>query len=351
MDLPVLFQVRTMRVGVVTGVTGQDGSYLVELLLEKGYYVVGLNRRTSLPNTQRIQHVIGHERFELREFDMTDIVSMIHALRNLPENEQIEVYNLAAQSHVMTSFYQPEHSADVDALGTLKLLEAIRIVDLKNVRFYQASTSELYGKVQEIPQTETTSFYPRSPYGVAKLYSFWIVKNYRESYGMFACNGILFNHESERRGHEFVSRKISIGVVKSMSDKTFVLKIGNLNAKRDWGHAKDYVEGMWRMLQADVADDFVLASGETHTVREFVEKAFEVVGVTLTWKTDGETERGYHESSGRLLVETDKIHYRPAEVDILIGNPRKAESELGWRRHVSFDALVSGMVKYDMSLV
>ena len=340
-----------MRVGVVTGVTGQDGSYLVELLLEKGYYVVGLNRRTSLPNTQRIQHVIGHERFELREFDMTDIVSMIHALRNLPENEQIEVYNLAAQSHVMTSFYQPEHSADVDALGTLKLLEAIRIVDLKNVRFYQASTSELYGKVQEIPQTETTPFYPRSPYGVAKLYSFWIVKNYRESYGMFACNGILFNHESERRGHEFVSRKISIGVVKSMSDKTFVLKIGNLNAKRDWGHAKDYVEGMWRMLQADVADDFVLASGETHTVREFVEKAFQVVGVTLAWKTDGETERGYDESSGRLLVETDKMHYRPAEVDILIGNPRKAESELGWRRHVSFDALVSGMVKYDMSLV
>lgn len=340
-----------MRVGVVTGVTGQDGSYLVELLLEKGYYVVGLNRRTSLPNTQRIQHIIGHERFELREFDMTDIVSMIHALRNLPDNERVEVYNLAAQSHVMTSFYQPEHSADVDALGTLKLLEAIRIVDLKNVRFYQASTSELYGKVQEIPQTETTPFYPRSPYGVAKLYSFWIVKNYRESYGMFACNGILFNHESERRGHEFVSRKISIGVVKSMSDKTFVLKIGNLNAKRDWGHAKDYVDGMWRMLQTDVADDFVLASGETHTVREFVEKAFRVVGVTITWKTDGETERGYDESSGRLLVETDKLHYRPSEVDILIGNPRKAESELGWRRHVSFDDLVSGMVKYDMSLV
>lgn len=340
-----------MKVGLVTGVTGQDGSYLVELLIEKGYYVVGLNRRTSLPNTQRIQHIIGHERFELREFDMTDIVSMIHALRNLPENERVEVYNLAAQSHVMTSFYQPEHSADVDALGTLKLLEAIRIVDIKNVRFYQASTSELYGKVQEIPQSETTPFYPRSPYGVAKMYSFWIVKNYRESYGMFACNGILFNHESERRGHEFVSRKISLGVVKSRTDESFVLKIGNLNAKRDWGHAKDYVEGMWRMLQADVAEDFVLASGETHTVREFIEKAFRVVGVTIAWRIEDSEERGYDEVTGRLLVETDKKYCRPSEVDILMGDPARAEKELGWKRQVSFDCLVSGMVSFDMALV
>ena len=340
-----------MKVGIVTGITGQDGSYLAELLLEKGYYVVGLNRRTSLPNTQRIQHLVGHDRFVLREFDMTDIVSMIHALRNLPENERVEVYNLAAQSHVMTSFYQPEHSADVDALGTLKLLEAIRIVELKNVRFYQASTSELYGKVQETPQKETTPFYPRSPYGVAKLYSFWIVKNYRESYGLFACNGILFNHESERRGHEFVSRKISLGVVKSRVDESFVLKMGNLNAKRDWGHAKDYVEGMWRMLQADVADDFVLASGETHTVREFIETAFRVIDVTLVWKVEGSDERGYDAVTGRLLVETDKIYCRPSEVDILIGDPSRAEKELGWERHVSFDDLVKGMVSFDRALV
>lgn len=340
-----------MKVGIITGITGQDGSYLAELLLDKGYYIVGLNRRTSLPNTQRIDHILKHERFVLREFDMTDIVSMIHAIRGLPDNEGIEIYNLAAQSHVLTSFYQPEHSADVDALGTLKLLEAIRIVDLKNVRFYQASTSELYGKVQEIPQSETTPFYPRSPYGVAKLYSFWIVKNYRESYGMFACNGILFNHESERRGHEFVSRKISIGVARSLKDDTSVLKMGNLNAKRDWGHAKDYVEGMWRMLQAETPDDYVLASGETHTVRDFIEKAFQVVGKIIVWKGEGENEKGYDKSTGRLLVEVDPTFYRPAEVDILVGNPTKAEQELGWKRSVSFDELVKKMVKLDACLI
>jgi GDPmannose 4,6-dehydratase len=338
-----------MRVGVITGITGQDGSYLAELLLAKGYYVVGLNRRTSLPNTQRIQHLIDHERFVLREFDMTDIVSMIHALRNLPENERIEIYNLAAQSHVMTSFYQPEHSANVDALGTLKLLEAIRIVDLKNVRFYQASTSELYGKVQETPQTETTPFYPRSPYGVAKLYSFWIVKNYRESYGMFACSGILFNHESERRGHEFVSRKISLGVVKCLTDETFILKMGNLNAKRDWGHAKDYVEGMWRMLQQEIPDDFILASGEAHTVREFVEKAFHVAGIKIGWRGTHSAEEGYDKETGRILVRVDPTLYRPAEVDILIGNPRKARDVLGWIPDITFDKLVTIMTTYDIS--
>jgi GDPmannose 4,6-dehydratase len=338
-----------MKVGIITGITGQDGSYLGELLLEKNYYVVGLNRRTSLPNTQRIEHFLNHERFTLREFDMTDIVSMIHALRNLPPNDGIEIYNLAAQSHVFTSFYQPEYSADVDAIGTLKLLEAIRIVELKNVKFYQASTSELYGKVQEIPQTETTPFYPRSPYGVAKLYSFWIVKNYRESYGMFACNGILFNHESERRGYEFVSRKISLGVAKIQKDKTFVLKMGNLNAKRDWGHAQDYVEGMWKMLQSDTADDYVLATGETHTVREFIEKAFQVVDIPIVWKGDGENEKGYDELSGRLLIEVDSKYYRPAEVDTLIGNPSKAERILQWNRKISFDDLVKRMVMNDLT--
>lgn len=337
-----------MKVAVITGITGQDGSYLVELLLDKGYYVIGLNRRTSMPNTQRIDHVIGNDMFILREFDMTDIVSMIHALKDLPENEGVEIYNLAAQSHVLTSFYQPEHSADVDALGTLKLLEAIRIVGIKNVRFYQASTSELYGKVQEIPQSESTPFYPRSPYGVAKLYSFWIVKNYRESYGMFACNGILFNHESERRGHEFVSRKISLGVIKSQKDPNFVLKMGNLNAKRDWGHAKDYVEGMWRMLQVETPDDYVLASGETHTVREFIEKAFQVINITIRWEGDGENEKGYDESNGRLLVQVDPKYYRPAEVDILIGNPSKAERQLGWKRKISFDDLVKRMTMNDL---
>lgn len=340
-----------MKVGIITGITGQDGSYLAELLLDKDYYVIGLNRRTSMPNTQRIDHLIGNSKFELREFDMTDIVSMIHSLRNLPVNDGVEIYNLAAQSHVLTSFYQPEHSADVDALGTLKLLEAIRIVDVKNVKFYQASTSELYGKVQEIPQSETTPFYPRSPYGVAKLYSFWIVKNYRESYGMFACNGILFNHESERRGHEFVSRKISLGVAKTLKDDSFVLKMGNLSAKRDWGHAKDYVEGMWRMLQSETPDDYVLASGETHTVREFIEKAFEVIGVQIRWEGEGENEKGYNKSTGRLLVEIDSKYYRPAEVDILIGNPAKAERQLGWKRNISFEELVEKMVNTDMYLI
>lgn len=339
-----------MKVGIITGVTGQDGSYLAELLLDKGYYVIGLNRRTSLPNTQRIDHLIGNTRFTLREFDMTDIVSMIHAIRDLPDNDGVEIYNLAAQSHVLTSFYQPENSANVDALGTLKLLEAIRIVGLKHVRFYQASTSELYGKVQEIPQSETTPFYPRSPYGVAKLYSFWIVKNYRESYGIFACNGILFNHESERRGHEFVSRKISLGVVRSQKEPSFILKMGNLNAKRDWGHAKDYVEGMWRMLQSETPDDYVLASGETHTVREFIEKAFEVIGVSIDWKGEGDSEKGYDKSTGRLLVEVDPTYYRPAEVDILIGNPTKAETKLGWKRNISFNDLVKQMVEYDNTL-
>lgn len=338
-----------MRVGVITGITGQDGSYLAELLLDKGYYVIGLNRRTSLPNTKRIDHIIGHPRFVLREFDMTDIVSMIHALRNIPENERVEIYNLAAQSHVMTSFYQPEHSANVDAIGTLKLLEAIRIVDLKNVRFYQASTSELYGKVQETPQSETTPFYPRSPYGIAKLYSFWIVKNYRESYGMFACSGILFNHESERRGHEFVTRKITLGVASTLKDPNTILRIGNLDSKRDWGHAKDYVYGMWLMLQQEVPDDFVLATGETHTVREFIEQSFNVAGIDIGWRNTQTTEEGYDKKTGRILVCVDPNLYRPSEVDILIGNPKKARDILGWIPYINFNELVKIMTEYDIS--
>lgn len=335
-----------MKVAIITGVTGQDGSYLAELLLEKNYYVVGLNRRTSSPNTSRIEHILAHPMFRLKEFDMADIVSMIHALRDIPEHTSVEVYNLAAQSHVLTSFYQPVYSADIDAIGTLKLLEAIRIVGLTNVRFYQASTSELYGKVVEIPQSETTPFYPRSPYAVAKLYSYWIVKNYRESYNMFACNGILFNHESERRGNEFVTRKITLGVAKSLKDPSFVLKMGNINSKRDWGHAQDYVEGMWRILQADLPDDYVLATGETHTVREFIERAFAVKNIRIRWEGEEENEKGYDAETGRMLVQVDPAFYRPAEVDILIGNPSKAET-LGWKRKISFDELVRRMVQSD----
>lgn len=337
----------TDRVAVITGITGQDGSYLAELLLNKNYKVIGLNRRTSLSNTQRINHILKQPNFTLNEFDMTDIVSMLHAMRGLNNYSVIEIYNLAAQSHVHTSFFQPETSANVDALGTLRILEAIRILELKNVKFYQASTSELYGKVVEVPQTENTPFYPRSPYGVAKLYSYWIVKNYRESYGMFACNGILFNHESERRGPEFVSRKITIGISNILKDNNFVLKIGNLNAKRDWGHAKDYVEGMWRILQADKPDDYILATGETHTVREFIEKAFKLKNINIRWEGNGIDEKGYDSISGRLLIEVDPIYYRPAEVDLLIGNPSKAEKTLGWKRNISFDQLIETMVNAD----
>jgi GDPmannose 4,6-dehydratase len=338
------------RVAIITGITGQDGSYLAELLLEKGYRVYGLNRRTSLSNTARIDHLLSHPAFELREFDMTDIVSMLHAMKLDTNYERVEVYNLAAQSHVHTSFFQPETSANVDALGTLRILEAIRFLNIPNVRFYQASTSELYGKVMEVPQSETTPFYPRSPYGVAKLYSFWIVKNYRESYGLFACNGILFNHESERRGPEFVSRKITLGVASSQKDPSFVLAIGNLHAKRDWGHARDYVEGMWRMLQADSPDDYVLATGETHTVREFIEKAFAIVGIRMRWEGEGVDETGYDAESGRCLVVVDTKYYRPAEVDLLIGNPTKAQTTLGWTRTVPFDTLVERMVRHDCGL-
>lgn len=341
-----------MNIAVITGVAGQDGSYLSELLLEKGYQIIGLNRRTSSPNTSRIEHLLNNKNFSIVEFDMSDTTSMIHVFKNIPKDYKVlEIYNLAAQSHVWTSFYQPEHSTMVDALGPLKLLEVIRMLELKNVRFYQASSSELFGKVQEIPQSETTPFYPRSPYAIAKLYSFWITKNYRESYGMFTCNGILFNHESERRGVEFVSRKITLGVGKYLKTKNSVIEIGNLDAKRDWGYAKDYVEGMWRILQYDIPDDYVLASGETHTVREFVEKAFRVVGIEIEWQGEKENERGYNRDNGDLLIEVNSKFYRPAEVDLLIGNSSKAEQILGWKRHVSFDEMIKRMVEHDCNLL
>ena len=327
-----------MKIAIITGVTGQDGSYLVEFLLEKNYTVIGLTRRTSLPNTGRISHLLGRPGFSMDEFDITDIGSIIRVFQKLPTYERLEVYNLAAQSHVNTSFYQPECSANVDAIGPLKILEAIRLCKMENCRFYQAATSEMFGRVQEIPQSESTPFYPRSPYGVAKMYSFWIVKNYRESYDMYACSGILFNHESERRGHEFVTRKITLAVAQCMRNKDAVLKLGNLDSKRDWGHARDYV-----------ADDFVMATGETHTVREFVERSFRVTGIEIEWRGSGVDEVGVDTQTGRILVRVDPKLYRPAEVDLLIGNPAKARTVLGWVPEMTFETLVETMTKYDIS--
>ena len=330
------------RAAVITGVTGQDGSYLAELLLSKDYDVYGIARRTSSSNTQRISNIVDHPRFFLKEADLSDINSLRSVFEEVSYYKRIEVYNLGAQSHVHTSFRQPELTADVDALGPLRILEILRSMNLTNARFYQASTSELYGKVMETPQSETTSFYPRSPYGVAKLYAFWIVKNYRESYGMFACNGILFNHESERRGEEFITRKITKGIARLKKDPEFVLELGNLDAKRDWGYAPDYVEGMWRMLQQDKPDDYVLATGETHTVREFLETAWG----PIIWKGQGIHERG-EDSTGRVIVKVNPEFYRPAEVELLIGNPTKAWIQLGWKATTTFSELVKRMVLHD----
>ena len=326
------------RAAVITGVTGQDGSYLAELLLSKDYDVYGIARRTSRSNTERIVSILDHPRFFLKEADLTDANSLRSVFEEVSEYKRIEVYNLGAQSHVHTSFRQPELTADVDALGPLRILEILRSMNLTNARFYQASTSELYGKVVETPQSETTPFYPRSPYGVAKLYAFWIVKNYRESYGMFACNGILFNHESERRGEEFITRKITKGIARLKKDPEFVLELGNLDAKRDWGYAPDYVEGMWRMLQQDVPDDYVLATGETHTVREFLETAWG----PITWKGQGVNERG-EDSTGRVIVKVNPEFYRPAEVELLIGDATKARTKLGWVPKTRFTELVQKM--------
>ena len=336
------------RVGVITGITGQDGSYLAELLLSKDYDVVGLTRRTSTSNTGRIDHLLSNPRLTLIQADMGDSASILAVLLTLTEYDRIELYNLAAQSQVHTSFTQPEFTANVNALGPLRLLDGIRTLGLAHkTRMYQASTSELYGKVVETPQTETTPFYPRSPYGVAKLYAFWIVKNYRESYGLFACNGILFNHESERRGTDFVTRKVTTSIAKLYHDTSLTLDLGNLDAQRDWGHAEDYVHAMWLMLQQDTAEDYVIASEETHTVREFVELAFQAAGHTLTWEGEGFQEVGKDET-GRVVVRIHPSLYRPAEVDLLMGDASKARQSLGWTRTVSFETLVRRMVQADV---
>ena len=332
---------------VITGITGQDGSYLAELLLKKNYKVVGLVRRSSNVNTDRISRILDHPNLSLVQADMGDSISIMNLLSPLRDSKRIEIYNLAAQSHVHSSFSQPEYTADINGTGVLRILETIRQLGIINkTRFYQASTSEMFGKVVETPQSETTPFYPRSPYGVAKLYGYWITRNYRESYGMFACNGILFNHESERRGEEFVTRKITKGIAKVYSDPTFTLEIGNMDAKRDWGHAEEYVYGMWLMLQRDVPDDFVLATGETHTVREFVEIAFKSVGHTITWSGEGLDEIGTDET-GRVVVRMNPKFYRPAEVELLIGNPTKAKTLLGWTPKISFEQLVNRMMVED----
>jgi len=341
-----------MKIAFITGITGQDGSYLSELLLEKGYKVHGLIRRASIINTHRIEHIFSNKNLILHYGDMTDGASLYKILNDIKnlytDMDRLEVYNLAAQSHVKISFEMPEYTANTDAFGTLKLLEAVINNNLKNItRFYQASTSELYGLVQEVPQKETTPFYPRSPYGVAKLYAYWIVKNYRESYGLFACNGILFNHEGTRRGHNFVTRKITLGLNKILKGETDKLIMGNLDSLRDWGNAKDYVEGMWRILQHDIPDDFVLATGEMHSIKEFIEEAFKLKGFNIKWKGEGVDEIGYDETSGKELIFVDSKYFRPAEVSQLLGDPTKAKTLLGWIPTTTFKELVREMVEND----
>ena len=348
-----------MKKALITGITGQDGSYLAEFLLEKGYEVHGLLRRSSSFNTGRIDHLYFDEwvrdmqqkrSINLHWGDMTDSSSLIRIIQTVQPDE---IYNLAAQSHVKVSFDVPEYTAETDAVGTLRLLEAVRILGMEHrTRIYQASTSELYGLVQEVPQKETTPFYPRSPYGVAKLYGFWITKNYRESYGLFAVNGILFNHESERRGDTFVTRKITLAASRIAAGLQDKLYLGNLGAKRDWGYARDYIECMWLMLQADKPDDYVIATGEQHTVREFCELAFRETGIELEWQGTGIEEKGISRADGRVLVEVDPKYFRPAEVETLLGDPTKAKTELGWNpRKTSFEDLVKIMVRHDMEYI
>ncbi len=341
----------TRRKALITGITGQDGAYLAELLLEKGYEVHGIKRRSSLFNTQRIDHLYHdpHEadvHFFLHYGDLTDSTNLI---RIVQEVQPDEIYNLGAQSHVQVSFETPEYTANADALGTLRLLEALRILRLTDrVRFYQASTSELYGKAQEVPQNEQTPFYPRSPYGVAKLYAYWITVNYREAYGLFACNGILFNHESPVRGETFVTRKITRAAARISLGLQETLFLGNLEARRDWGHARDFVEGMWLMLQQDAPDDYVLATGETHSVRAFCEKAFAVAGIDLAWHGEGSDEKGINRRTGDLAVAIDPRYFRPTEVDLLLGDARKARRELGWQLRYTLDAMIEEMVAADL---
>ncbi|MEO6694382.1 MAG: GDP-mannose 4,6-dehydratase [Ignavibacteria bacterium] len=342
-----------MKKALISGITGQDGSYLTELLLEKGYEVHGILRRSSSFNTKRIDHlyadkdVIDKKMF-LHFGDLVDTSSLNRLLEKI---EPDEIYNLGAQSHVKVSFEVPDYTAQVDALGTLRFLDAIRETGLRKVKFYQASTSELYGKVQEVPQTEKTPFYPRSPYGVAKIYGYWIVVNYREAYNIFACNGILFNHESPRRGETFVTRKITRAVARIKHGIQETLSMGNIDSKRDWGFAPEYCEGMWRMLQLDEPDDFILATGETHTVREFIEKSFKEIDISIEWKGKDEDEVGKDSKTGKVLIEIDKNYFRPTEVDLLIGDPTKAEKILGWKPKVTFEELVKIMVEADCEMV
>tara|TARA_X000000368_G_C23057836_1_gene724864 strand:+ start:573 stop:1604 length:1032 start_codon:yes stop_codon:yes gene_type:complete len=341
-----------MNIALITGITGQDGSYLAELLLNKNYKVWGIIRRSSDINTNRINHLYDNKNLILKYGDLSDGMCLLHIFYEIKQTysdlNRLEVYNLAAMSHVKVSFEMPEYTGDIDAVGTLRILESIRSSGLMDkTRFYQASTSELFGKVQEVPQKETTPFYPRSPYGVAKLYSYWIVKNYRESYGMFACNGILFNHESPRRGPTFITRKITRGLNMILKGERDKLVLGNINAKRDWGHAIDYVEGMWKMLQHDKPEDFVLATGEYHSVREFVEKAFKLKGFDIKWKGEGINEIGYDNNTGKELIFISEKYFRPAEVEELLGDPTKAKNILEWEPKVSFDELVKDMVDSD----
>jgi GDPmannose 4,6-dehydratase len=342
------------KVALITGVTGQDGSYLAEFLIKKGYVVHGIKRRSSSFNTGRVDRFYAdphfpNVRFLMHYGDMTDATNLI---RIVQETQPSEIYNLAAQSHVMVSFETPEYTANADGLGPLRLLEAIRLLGMtKHVRFYQASTSELYGLVQEVPQRESTPFYPRSPYAAAKLYAYWIAVNYREAYGIHASNGILFNHESPVRGETFVTRKITRAVAAIARGRQERLYLGNLNAKRDWGHARDYVEGMWMILQQEEPDDYVLATGETHSVRDFVERAFACVGMTISWKGKDLEEKGVDASTGKILVEVDRRYFRPTEVDLLIGDPSKIRQRIGWRHRICFEDLVREMVEADLAEV
>jgi GDPmannose 4,6-dehydratase len=340
-----------MKKALITGVTGQDGAYLAEFLLGKGYEVHGIKRRASSFNTARVDHLYQdlHEeyvRFFMHYGDLTDATNLIRIIQTVQPDE---IYNLAAQSHVQVSFETPEYTANSDALGTLRLLEAIRILGLEQkTRFYQASTSEMFGKVREIPQKETTPFYPRSPYGAAKVYAHWITVNYREAYNIFACNGILFNHESPIRGETFVTRKITRAVARIKLGLQEKLFLGNLDAKRDWGHAKDFVRAMWLMMQQDKPDDFVIATGESHSVREFVEKAFHEAEMDITWEGSGAAEKGKDKTTGKILVEVDPRYFRPTEVEFLLGDPTKAKTNLGWQPEISFDELVTVMVSEDL---
>lgn len=342
-----------MKKALITGITGQDGAYLAEFLLEKGYEVHGIKRRTSLFNTDRIDHLYQdphdkNQRFVLHHGDMTDSSSLIHIIQQVQPDE---IYNLAAQSHVAVSFEEPEYTADSDAIGTLRVLEAIRILGLaQKTRFYQASTSELYGKVQEMPQRETTPFYPRSPYAVAKLYAYWITVNYREAYGIYACNGILFNHESPIRGETFVTRKITRALARIKLGLQERLYLGNLDAKRDWGHARDYVRMQWLMLQQDAPEDFVIATGEQHSVRDFVDVAAHEVGIAMRWEGEGVDERGFDSATGQCIVAVDPRYFRPTEVETLLGDATKAREKLGWAPEIGFTDLVREMMREDLKV-